>query len=125
MTVAMAFKESDLNSPEKCEKHKISVIGCGRIGLATACLFSEVNFKVACFSPDPYVIQQINSAKNFFNRHELEEMLKRNLSSGRLKATTSSKEALHESDIIILAAEIPIMGENIQYTPVLKRCVEI
>ncbi|RLI12953.1 hypothetical protein DRO35_01740 [Candidatus Bathyarchaeota archaeon] len=126
MTVAMAFKESDLNSPEKREKHKISVIGCGRIGLATACLFSEVNFKVACFSPDPYVIQQINSARNFFNRHELGEMLKRNLSSGRLKATTNSKEALHESDIIILAAEIPINGgKHPVYSSLEEMCRDI
>jgi len=126
MAMVMSLKESDLNSPEKREKHKIAVMGCGRMGLATACLFSEMNFKVACFSPDPYITQQINSGENFFNRHELDEMLKRNINSGRLKATTNSREVLHESDIIILAAEIPIDGKKRPvYSDLEKMCREI
>ena len=109
MAVAMALKESDLSDPDEREKHKIAIVGCGRIGLATACLFSEVNFKVTCFNPDPYVTKQINEGVNFFNERELNQMLKRNLIKDRLKATTNLKDAVSESDIIIITAEIPCL----------------
>ena len=112
MAVAMALKESDLSDPDEREKHKIAIVGCGRIGLATACLFSEVNFKVTCFNPDPYVTKQINEGVNFFNERELNQMLKRNLMKDRLKATTNLKDAVSESDIIIITAEIPVDGKK-------------
>ncbi|HIE18899.1 TPA: nucleotide sugar dehydrogenase [Candidatus Bathyarchaeota archaeon] len=112
MAVAMALKESDLSNPKEREKHKIAIMGCGRIGLATACLFSEVNFKVTCFNPDPYVTKQINEGTNLFNERELDRMLKRNLRKHRLKATTNSREAVSASDIIFLTAEIPVDGKK-------------
>jgi len=112
MAVAMALKESDLNSPEEREKHKIAIIGCGRIGLATACLLSEANFKVTCFNPDPYFVNQINEGVSIFNEQELNRLLKKNLMNGRLKATTDSKDAVSSSDIIFLAAEVPVDGKK-------------
>jgi len=108
MAVAMALKEADLNNPKEREKHKIAIVGCGRIGLATACLFSEMNFKVTCFNPDPYLTKQINEGINVFDERGLDKLLKRNLMKGRLKATTDPKDAISASDIIFLAAEIPM-----------------
>jgi len=112
MAVAMALKETDLNNPEEREKHKIAIMGCGRIGLATACLFSEANFKVTCFSPDPYFVKQINEGVNVFDEQGLEKLLRRNLMKDRLKATVDPKEAVSASDIIFLTAEIPLDGKK-------------
>jgi len=126
MAVAMTFKEDDLNSPEEREKHRIAVIGCGRLGIATACLFSEANFKVVCFNPDPYITNQINEGINVFDESELDRMLKRNLIEGRLKATRDLKEAVSKSDILFLMAEIPVDGKNRPiYSNLEETCKEI
>ncbi len=112
MAVAMTLKEDDLNSPEEREKHKIAIVGCGRIELATACLLSDANFKVTCFSRDPCLVNQINEGVSIFNEQSLDKMLKKNLRSGRLRATTDPKDAVSSSDIIFLAAEIPVDGKK-------------
>jgi len=112
MAVAMTLKENDLNDPEEREKHKVAIIGCGRIGLATACLLSNANFKVTCFSPDPYLVNQINEGINIFNEQRLDETLKKNLGNGQLRATTDPKDAVSTSDIIFLTTEIPIDGKK-------------
>ena len=112
MAVAMALREIDLENLDEREKHKISVIGCGRIGLATACLFSEANFKVTCYTPDPYLVNQINQGISIFDEPELHRMLKKNLRKNRLTATTNPKVAVSECDIIILSADLPVDGKN-------------
>jgi UDP-N-acetyl-D-mannosaminuronic acid dehydrogenase len=112
MAVAMALREADLTSPEERERHNIALIGCGKVGLAMACLFSEADFRVTCFSPDPYLAKQINEGTGIFDDSELNRMLKRNLTRGRLRATTDPKEAVSGSDIILLAADIPIDGKK-------------
>ena len=112
MAVAMALKESDLISLEERRKHKVAIVGCGRIGLATACLFSEANFEVTCFNPDPYLVKQINEGISVFDERGLDKMLKKNLMNGRLKATTDPKDAVSTSDIILLTAEIPVDGKK-------------
>jgi len=120
MAVAMALEETNLNDPKEREKHRIAIMGCGRIGLATACLFSEANFKVICFSPDPYFVKQINEGVNVFNEQGLDKLLKRNLMKGRLKATVDPKDAVSTSDIIFLTAEIPLDGKKRPFYPSLE-----
>jgi len=112
MAVAMTLKENDLNSPEERRKHRIAIVDSMRVGLATACLLSEEKFKVICFNPDPYLTKQINEGVNIFDEHGLERILKRNLTKGRLKATTDPKEAISKSDIIFLTSEISIDGKK-------------
>jgi len=112
MAAAMTLKEADLNNPEEREKHRIAIVGSGRIELATACLLSDANFKVTYFSPDPYLVNQINEGVSIFYEQGLNKILKRSLRNGRLKATTDVKDAVSPSDIIFLAAEIPTDGKK-------------
>ncbi|HDO41572.1 MAG TPA: nucleotide sugar dehydrogenase, partial [Candidatus Bathyarchaeota archaeon] len=46
MVKAMALREKDLESFEKREKYAIAAVGCGRMGLPTACLFADAGFRV-------------------------------------------------------------------------------
>jgi UDP-glucose 6-dehydrogenase len=46
MPTAMMIEEATLDAPEKRRKYTVGVVGCGRIGLPTACLFAEAGFKV-------------------------------------------------------------------------------
>lgn len=66
MTEAMMLKEKELENPEERKKYVITVVGCGRMGLPTACLFSDAGFKVICLDTDPYVVSQINKGTSPF-----------------------------------------------------------
>jgi len=101
MPKAMMLKEKDLDKVEERGKYVVTVVGCGRMGLPTACLFSDAGFKVICLDTDPYIVNQINKGKSPFAESGLDELLKKNLKEGRITATTEAKEAIPKSDIII------------------------
>ena len=107
MTDAMTLKEKDLANPKERGNYAIVVVGCGRMGLPTACLFSDAGFKVACLDTDPYVVSQINKGTSPFFEHGLNQLLKKNLREGRVSATTDPKEAVTKSNIVILTVNTP------------------
>ncbi len=108
MTEAMTLKENELQNLEERKNYIITVVGCGRMGLPTACLFSDAGFKVVCLDSDPYVVSQINKGNSPFAEQGLSQLLKRNLRENRVSATTDPKEAISESNIIILTVNTPI-----------------
>jgi len=104
----MMLEDKDLESLEERRKHVITVVGCGRMGLPTACLFSEAGFNVICFDSDPYVVDGINKGSVSFDEPGLTQLLKKNLKEGRIKATVDAKESVSQSDIIILTVNTSI-----------------
>lgn len=108
MTTAIALQENALGNPEERRRYVLTVVGCGRMGLPTACLLSEAGFYVFCLDVNPYVVNQINKGMSPFVEPELSELLKRNLKQGRIKATTNAKEALPSSDIVVVTVDTPI-----------------
>jgi len=112
MTEAMALDKFKLNAPEEKEKHRVAIVNCERIGLATACLFSDADLNAVCFNSDPYITKRINEGAIFFSEQELNEMLRKNIMRRKLSATTDLREAVSSSDIILFADEIPIDGKK-------------
>ena len=126
MTEAMKFKENDLADLEEREKRRITVIGCGRMGLPTACLFSDAGFKVTCLDTNPYVVNRINKGMTPFVEPELSALLKENLRKGRIKATTDAKEAIPESDLVVFMVDTPIdKKKRSDYTNLEESCREV
>jgi UDP-N-acetyl-D-mannosaminuronic acid dehydrogenase len=108
MMEAMMLKEKEMENPEERRNYVVTVVGCGRMGLPTACLFSDAGFKVVCLDADPSVVSQINKGASPFVEHGLGQLLKKNLKGGRISATTDPKEAISNSNIIILTVNTPI-----------------
>ena len=108
MTEAMTLKEKDLADPNERRNYVLVVVGCGRMGLPTACLFSDAGFKVTCLDTDPYVVSQINKGISPFIEQGLSQLLKKNLKEGRISATTDPKDAVAKSSIIILTVDTPL-----------------
>jgi len=108
MSKVMMLREKDLDTPEKCGKYVLTVVGCGRMGLPTACLFAEAGFKVVCFDVDRYIVNQINSGLSPFYETGLNRLIKKNLKGGHLTATTNVKEAVPKSDIVVFVVDTPI-----------------
>ncbi len=101
-------REKELDTPEKRQKHVVAVVGCGRMGLPTACLFAEAGFNVVCLDTNPVLVSHINKGIIPFQEPELDTLLKRNLKERRIAATTDAKEAISRGDIIIVVVDTPI-----------------
>jgi UDP-N-acetyl-D-mannosaminuronic acid dehydrogenase len=108
MSTAMMLQEGALDSPEKRRKYTVSVVGCGRIGLPTACLFAEAGFKVIGADVNPQVVALINKGKAPFSETSLETLLEKHVKKGFFNATTNLRKAAAKSDIIVFVVPTPI-----------------
>lgn len=108
MLSAMTLREEDLESLEKRGKYAITVIGCGRMGLPTACLFADAGFKVTCLDLNQHIVDQINKGISPFLEPGLDKLIKRNLREKRLTATSDMKSAISRSDIIMIVINTPV-----------------
>jgi UDP-N-acetyl-D-mannosaminuronic acid dehydrogenase len=108
MRKAMALKEMYVDSTDKREKYTLTVVGCGRMGLPTACLFAEVGFKVICLDTNRYIISQIKKGQSPFLEPGLTTLIKKSLKRKNFEATSDTKEAIFNSDIIVIVVNTPI-----------------
>jgi nucleotide sugar dehydrogenase len=69
---------------------KVCVIGLGKLGLPLATVFADAGHEVTGIDVDPRVVEEVNSGKcPIVNEDGLPELLEKNVSRGRLKASTS------------------------------------
>lgn len=108
MSTAMMLREGDLDALDQRRRFSLTVAGCGRMGLPTACLFADAGFNVICFDINPQIINRINKGLSPFIEPELNKMIRRNLSEKRLAATNDAKTAFSKSDIIVIVVDTPI-----------------
>ena len=100
-SLAMKLEASELDSSEKRAKYSVCVVGCGRIGLPTACLFAEAGFKVVGVDADPHVVSLLKKGRAPFVETGLSTLIKKHVKSGRFMATTDTRKAVSESDVIV------------------------
>lgn len=101
-SIVMKLGASDLDTVEKRAKYTVSVVGCGRIGLPTACAFAGAGFQVVGVDADPRVVNLLKKGKAPFVETGLSALVKKYVKNGRLTATTDTKLAASESDIIVI-----------------------
>jgi len=98
----IVIDEDDLNNSKERAKITISIIGCERPALATACLLADAGFKVFCVDSDQYIINHFKEGASLFAEPNFESLLEKNLREGRLSATTDIKASVPNSSIILL-----------------------
>jgi UDPglucose 6-dehydrogenase len=86
---------------------KLTVVGAGYVGLTTAVCFAHLGNEVMVVEKLPEKVQALKEGKVPFYEPGLEEMLKENLSLGRLFFTTGLKEGLDFSDVIFICVGTP------------------
>ena len=75
----MEIDEKTLDSPEERGKYTVCVVGCGRMGLPTACLFAEAGFKVIGVDKNRKIVQAINKEKSPLPEPGLKELISKNI----------------------------------------------
>lgn len=85
----------------------IAFIGHGYVGLVTAAVFADLGNTVWVVGRTREKIERLNTGDPLIYEPGLEELLKRNLSAGRLKFTLDYKEAVTPSEVVFIAVGTP------------------
>ena len=94
------------------EKNEVSVcvVGIGRIGLPTALMFARSGLMTVGVDIDAGLVARLSSG-NFSLKDEpgLEDVFRQVAGDGRFRATTSLKDGISCSDIIVLSLPTPVV----------------
>lgn len=86
---------------------KIAIVGTGYVGLVSGTCFAEIGTDVTCVDVDAKKIERIKAGDIPIYEPGLDDMVKRNVSAGRLHFTTSLKDILPEVDVVFSAVGTP------------------
>ncbi|MGD6875647.1 UDP-glucose dehydrogenase family protein [Bacillus infantis] len=85
----------------------ITIAGTGYVGLVTGVCLSDVGHHITCFDINEDKVAMLNSGKSPIYEPGLEELIKINMEKGKLKFTSSPKEAYAGAECIFLAVGTP------------------
>ncbi|MGF3521554.1 MAG: 3-hydroxyacyl-CoA dehydrogenase NAD-binding domain-containing protein [Candidatus Bathyarchaeia archaeon] len=113
----MNLKTDEVDTPEKRAAHKIGVVGCGQLGLAYAVAFADAGFKVTCADADQSAVKGVVKGKVRLGDRDAEAKLKRLVRTEQIVATTDLKQAVAESDVVVLAVNPKVNAKKtLSYT---------
>ncbi|GAB1402667.1 UDP-glucose/GDP-mannose dehydrogenase family protein [Elusimicrobiota bacterium] len=91
----------------------VGIIGTGYVGLPTGIGFAELGHNVICADTDINKIELLNNGKITLYEKDSEKLLLENIKSKRILFTSSIKECVVKSDVVIIAVGTPIVDINI------------
>ena len=86
---------------------KISVIGCGYVGLVTGACLSEIGHHVTCTDNDESKIKTLHKGKLPIYEPHLDLLVERNVKEGRLKFTADPAAAVRDSQVVFICVGTP------------------
>ncbi|MAJ57114.1 MAG: UDP-glucose 6-dehydrogenase [Candidatus Pelagibacter sp.] len=92
---------------------KITIIGTGYVGLVSGVLFADLGNDVICVDNDNKKINLLKKGIVPIYEPGLEEILKKNIKSKRIKFTSNISEAIKLSKIIFIAVGTPTARDGI------------
>ncbi len=86
---------------------QLSVIGTGYVGLVTGAVFADLGNEVICVDKDEEKIAMLRQGIMPIYEPGLEEMVRHNVSEGRLSFTTDTEHAVRRSEVVFIAVGTP------------------
>ncbi len=122
----MKMDSKDLIKGVKNGNISITVIGLGWMGLPLACLFADAGAKVIGVDENQKLVDTINRGSCPNPEPGLQEILKKNINNGKLRATRSLSKAITKSQIIIITVPTHVDKQaKSDYSILEKLCIEI
>ena len=90
----------------------IAVIGTGYVGLVTGACFAEFGVDVTCVDIDSTKIARLIAGEMPIYEPGLEQLVAKNVQSGRLRFTTDLKQAVEQALVVFLAVGTPPKGDG-------------
>lgn len=94
---------------------RVSVIGCGHLGIPHAAAMAELGHEVIGVDVDQARIDRLNTGECPIYEAGLPELLARHTASGRLRFTTDIREAVDFADVHFLGVGTPIGADGRSY----------
>ena len=91
---------------------KIAVVGTGYVGLVTGAGFSDFGHDVTCVDIDPKRVASLQRNEIPFFEPGLPELVRRNVSLGRLHFTSSTPEAVAGAQVAFIAVGTPSSADG-------------
>ncbi len=86
---------------------KISIIGCGYVGLVTGVCLASIGHHVLCIDNDLEKIKKLRSGKVTIYEPGLQELMKNAIKKKYLSFSSSVREATRKTDVIFIAVGTP------------------
>lgn len=96
------MKDNIMQNPRK-----ICVFGLGYVGSVTATCLAQLGHSVVGVDRDEHKVNSLNQRQAPFFEPDLEELIRNNVESGRLRASTSAVEGLEDADVALLCVGTP------------------
>jgi UDPglucose 6-dehydrogenase len=91
---------------------KLTIIGTGYVGLVTGTCFAEVGHQVVCVDNDPAKIELLQNGGIPIYEPGLEDLVRKNVSGGRLSFSSSTGDGVEKSDVIFIAVPTPPQADG-------------
>jgi GDP-mannose 6-dehydrogenase len=105
---------------------RLSVFGLGYVGCVSAACFAREGHEVTGVDVSPVKVEIINSGRSPIVEAGIGELIQEMVSSGRLRATTDSAEAVAASDVSLVCVGTPSRDNgSLDLTYVKRVCQEI
>jgi len=85
----------------------VSVFGLGYVGSVSAATFADDGHQVVGVDVNPAKVAMLNDGKSPIVEPGLEELITANVAAGRLRATTSTEEAIDATEVSLVSVSTP------------------
>ncbi|OQR54030.1 UDP-glucose/GDP-mannose dehydrogenase family protein [Bacillus sp. CDB3] len=92
--------------------YKIAVAGTGYVGLVAGVCFAEVGHQVTCVDIDEKKVNLMKSGVSPIYEADLEELMQKNYTAGRINYTTDYKSAYKDADAIFIGVGTPEQADG-------------
>jgi UDPglucose 6-dehydrogenase len=107
---AMAFPP--VQPPSGAPRPRLSFLGTGYLGATYAICFAELGYEVLGFDVDEAKIAKLSGGQVPFHEPGLDELLRSNVASGRLRFTTSYEQVAEFADVHFICVGTPQRGDG-------------
>lgn len=103
---------------------KITIFGTGYVGLVTAGCLVHKNHDVICYDTDLERIKNLDKGSVPIFEPGLDDLIANGVDSGKLLFTSSAKDSLEDTDIIILCVGTPDDGTGATSLKAIEKCAK-